>query len=97
MTASWLGQARRGIPATPRRAAKPSTEIFAHARRFGAEGIVSKRRESPYRSGRTRTWLKVKNPKSPAVMRIEDGDLVMDEPQRRTCWGKPPGPGDPFR
>jgi hypothetical protein len=45
----------------------------AHACRLGAEGIVSKRRDAPYRSGRTRTWLKVKNPKSPAVMRIEDG------------------------
>jgi len=45
----------------------------ARTRRLGAEGIVSKRRDAPYRSGRTRAWLKVKNPKSPAVMRIEDG------------------------
>jgi bifunctional non-homologous end joining protein LigD len=43
------------------------------AREGFAEGIVSKRRDAPYRSGRTRTWLKTKNPESPAVMRVEDG------------------------
>jgi bifunctional non-homologous end joining protein LigD len=49
--------------------------IFAHACRLGAEGIVSKRRDAPCRSGRARTW-KVKNPKGPAV--IEGRDLVCD-------------------
>jgi len=29
---------------------------------FGLEGIVSKRRDARYRSGRSLTWLKVKNP-----------------------------------
>jgi ATP-dependent DNA ligase len=28
------------------------------ARKLGLEGIVSKRNESPYRSGRSRDWLK---------------------------------------
>jgi bifunctional non-homologous end joining protein LigD len=46
---------------------------FAHACRLGAEGIVSKRRDAPYQSGRTEAWLKIKNPASPAVTRIEDG------------------------
>jgi ATP-dependent DNA ligase len=36
-------------------------------------GIVSKRRDFPYRSGRTMFWLKIKNPESPAMMRLEDG------------------------
>jgi bifunctional non-homologous end joining protein LigD len=49
-------------------------EIFAHACRMGLEGIVSKRREHPYRSGRSQTWLKVKNPASPAMLRlVEEG------------------------
>ena len=48
-------------------------EIFAQACRMGLEGIVSKRIHSPYRSGKVRTWLKIKNPKSPAVMRIVEG------------------------
>jgi ATP-dependent DNA ligase len=33
------------------------------------EGIVSKRLGSLYRSGRSKHWLKVKNPKAPAVRR----------------------------
>ena len=32
-------------------------------------GIVSKRTDAPYRSGRSRTWLKSKNPESAAVRR----------------------------
>jgi len=44
--------------------------VFRHACRLGCEGIVSKRRASPYRSGRTRTWIKVKNPDSPAIARV---------------------------
>jgi bifunctional non-homologous end joining protein LigD len=46
--------------------------VFRHASKLGAEGIVSKRRDVFYRSGRTKGWLKVKNPKSPAVTRIEE-------------------------
>ena len=38
--------------------------VFAHACRLGLEGIVSKRKDSPYRSGRTPDWLKSKNPAS---------------------------------
>jgi bifunctional non-homologous end joining protein LigD len=37
-------------------------EIFAHACALGVEGIVSKLKDAPYRSGRTRTWLKRKCP-----------------------------------
>jgi bifunctional non-homologous end joining protein LigD len=34
--------------------------MFEHAGRLGLEGIVSKRRDLPYRSGRTDDWLKSK-------------------------------------
>lgn len=34
--------------------------VFEQACRLGLEGIVSKRRDRPYRSGRHRDWLKVK-------------------------------------
>jgi ATP-dependent DNA ligase len=47
--------------------------MFEHACKLGLEGIVSKRRDGPYRSGRSKTWLKVKNPDSPAMRRLEDG------------------------
>jgi len=40
----------------------PGDVVFAHACRLGLEGIVSKRRDAPYRHGRCRDWLKIKNP-----------------------------------
>jgi bifunctional non-homologous end joining protein LigD len=33
--------------------------VFRHACKLGLEGIVSKRRASPYRSGRSPDWLKM--------------------------------------
>jgi len=51
--------------------------IFQHACRLGLEGIVSKRRDSPYRSGLSRHWVKSKNPQSAAVLREASED-----------WGK---------
>lgn len=47
--------------------------IFTHACKLGAEGIVSKRRDLAYRSGRYAGWVKVKNPKAPAMLRVEEG------------------------
>jgi bifunctional non-homologous end joining protein LigD len=47
--------------------------IFAHACKMGLEGIVSKRNGSPYRSGRSRDWLKMKNPAA-VVKRKEEKD-----------------------
>jgi hypothetical protein len=41
--------------------------VFRHACKLGCEGIVSKQRDAPYRSGRVRTWIKIKNPSSPAM------------------------------
>jgi bifunctional non-homologous end joining protein LigD len=46
--------------------------LFVHACRMGLEGIVSKRLSAPYRSGRSRDWLKVKNPDSPAMIRARE-------------------------
>jgi bifunctional non-homologous end joining protein LigD len=51
--------------------------VFRHACALGCEGIVSKRLGSPYVSGRTRRWLKMKNPAAPAVKREAEED-----------WGK---------
>jgi hypothetical protein len=61
---------------------------------------VSKRKNSPYRSGRSPDWLKMKNPEASAVKREAEGRLgqkemtvgaTMDDPQellntaRRHC------------
>jgi hypothetical protein len=40
---------------------------------MGPEGIVSKRRGSYCRSGRTRDWLKLKNPEASAEAKMNDG------------------------
>ena len=48
--------------------------VFAHARKMGLEGIVSKRKDSPYRSGRSPHWLKMKNPAAPVVKREAEED-----------------------
>jgi bifunctional non-homologous end joining protein LigD len=48
--------------------------VFEHACRMGLEGIVSKRKASWYSSGRSRDWLKAKNPKAPAVTRLAEED-----------------------
>jgi bifunctional non-homologous end joining protein LigD len=48
--------------------------VFAHACKLGLEGIVSKRKDSPYRSGRSPHWLKMKNPAAPAVNREAEED-----------------------
>lgn len=45
---------------------------FYHACTLGFEGIVSKRRDSSYISGRSRSWIKVRNPNAPGVLRFQD-------------------------
>jgi bifunctional non-homologous end joining protein LigD len=37
---------------------------------MGLEGLVSKRRDKPYRGGRQKHWLKVKNRNHPAMVRV---------------------------
>jgi bifunctional non-homologous end joining protein LigD len=48
--------------------------VFAHACKMGLEGIVSKRKMSTYRSGRSPDWLKSKNPACEAVRREAEED-----------------------
>jgi hypothetical protein len=51
--------------------------VYEHACLLGCEGVVSKRKNSRYRSGRSRDWVKTKNPAAPAVKREAEED-----------WGK---------
>ena len=48
--------------------------LFRQACLMGLEGVVSKHRESVYKAGRSRHWIKVKNPKSPATVRAKEGE-----------------------
>jgi bifunctional non-homologous end joining protein LigD len=42
---------------------------------MGLEGLVSKRRDRPYRSGRSKDWVKVKNGSHDAYDRVKDSFL----------------------
>jgi bifunctional non-homologous end joining protein LigD len=44
------------------------TTIFKHVCKLGHEGIVAKRKDLAYESGRSRRRLKIKNPESPAAL-----------------------------
>jgi bifunctional non-homologous end joining protein LigD len=46
------------------------SEMFRQLCAMGLEGTVSKRRDRPYRSGRSPDWIKVKNLDAPAVTRL---------------------------
>jgi bifunctional non-homologous end joining protein LigD len=59
--ASWAVQLNEHI-------AERGDIVFRHACKLGFEGIVSKRKDSPYRSGRS-PWLKMKNANAPAMKR----------------------------
>ena len=72
--ASVLRRAASGLRLNEHIEADGST-VFAHACKMGLEGIVSKRKDSPYRSGRSPDWLKSKNPACEAVRREAEEDL----------------------
>ena len=38
----------------------PGSEMMRHARELAIEGVISKRRDAPYRSGRSDDWIKAK-------------------------------------
>ena len=71
--ARLLGGRRLGIVLSDHTDEDGAT-IFRQACRMGLEGIVSKRLTAPYRSGPSRDWLKIKNPESPATIRVREGE-----------------------
>jgi bifunctional non-homologous end joining protein LigD len=53
---------------------EPGDVVSRHACKLGSEGIVSKRKDSMYRSGRSPDWLKMKNPACEAATREKEED-----------------------
>jgi ATP-dependent DNA ligase len=52
---------------------------------------VSKRKDSPYRSGRSRHWVKSKNAQHPAVKREEEedwGKMIRTHSLKCERWGE---------
>jgi hypothetical protein len=78
--ASVLTKASPGLRLNERLKHEDGETVFRHACKMGLEGIVSKRKDSPYRSGRSPDWLKMKNPACAAVKREAEED-----------WGKEGG------
>ena len=74
----WLGKLLKrsgdGIIYNDHDAGAIGPRLFQQACLLGLEGIVSKQRDSTYKAGLSRHWIKVKNPKSPAMTRAEDGN-----------------------
>jgi bifunctional non-homologous end joining protein LigD len=50
-------------------------EMFDAGCKLGLEGIVSKRLTSIYKSGLSKSWIKVKNLKAPAATRVLEGSF----------------------
>ena len=72
MALSHCGDEAPGLDIVPRRLdhiVETGDVVFRHACQLGFEGIVSKRLGSPYHSGRSRHWIKMKNPNAAAVKR----------------------------
>jgi bifunctional non-homologous end joining protein LigD len=72
--ASVLAKADAGLRLNEHLEHDDGEMVFRHACKLGLEGIVSKRLGSPYRSGRSRHWVKSKNPAAPAVKREAEED-----------------------
>jgi len=58
-----------GITVAPFERGGIGPDLFRAACRMGLEGLVSKHRERPYRGGRQKHWIKVKNRSHPAMDR----------------------------
>jgi bifunctional non-homologous end joining protein LigD len=68
--ARLLRGAGHGVELSDHMEGNDGKAAFRHACAMGLEGIVAKRRDKPYRSGRSPDWIKVKNPHAPSASRI---------------------------
>ena len=69
----WVLRRSRGGIQYVEHAEGHGDKLFAAVCDLGLEGIVSKKIDAAYRSGPSKTWIKVKNPKAPAATRAMDG------------------------
>lgn len=67
--ARLLARRTEGIFIAPFEQGEIGPDLFQAACRMGLEGLVSKRRDRPYRGGRSRDWIKIKNRTHPAMSR----------------------------
>ena len=65
-----LARRSEGIFIAPFEQGEIGPDLFRKACEFGLEGLVSKRRDRPYRAGPLPHWVKVKNRAHPAMGRV---------------------------
>ena len=70
--ARLLARRSEGIFIVPFEQGEIGPELFRKACEFGLEGLVSKRRDRPYRAGRSKHWIKIKNRSHPAMSRVAE-------------------------
>jgi bifunctional non-homologous end joining protein LigD len=70
--ARLLARRPDGIFVAPFEQGEIGPDLFRAACGMGLEGLVSKRADRPYRAGRSKDWIKVKNRKHPAIHRVQD-------------------------
>jgi bifunctional non-homologous end joining protein LigD len=71
-SARLLARRSDGIFAAPFEQGEIGPDLFRAACNMGLEGLVSKRRDRPYRGGGSPHWVKVKNRTHPAMNRVRD-------------------------
>jgi bifunctional non-homologous end joining protein LigD len=71
--ARLLARRPDGIFVAPFEQGEIGPDLFRAACNMGLEGLVSKRRDRPYRGGPSSHWVKVKNRKHPAMDRVLKG------------------------
>jgi ATP-dependent DNA ligase len=82
--ASLLSRASLGLRFNEHMEEQDGPLVFQHACKLGLEGIVSKLKDSRYRSGRSPDWIKSKNPNAPAVRREAEEDWGVVVRRRET-------------
>jgi ATP-dependent DNA ligase len=70
--ARLLARRPDGIFVAPFEQGEIGPDLFRAACDMGLEGVVSKRADRPYRAGRSKDWVKVKNRLHPAYQRVQD-------------------------
>jgi ATP-dependent DNA ligase len=67
-----LARRPEGIFLSPFEQGEIGPDLFRKACEFGLEGLVSKHRDRPYQSGRSKHWIKVKNRQHHAFARVQE-------------------------
>ena len=70
--ARLLARRQEGIFISPFEQGEIGPDLFRKACEFGLEVLVSKHRDRPHQTGRSKHWIKVKNRKHHAFDRVKE-------------------------